>query len=141
MLAEVLFAVSIPSGVIPSPWLFVSFLPYILFSAVMLFLPILRRYQALQVIFLINPFVTFILALMQHDVYQIEPFVAAFCYYNTSFIQGYIDQIFFDEYKTYRESPRSKALRPIGLFGMVLLLALSSPGTSDQVGYLWVSFS
>jgi hypothetical protein len=63
--------------------------------------------------------------------------IAASCFFNFFYLQGFVDQVLEAEYLLFEKTSTQKKWRPISMFLMMMILAVSNPGTDFEVGYLW----
>lgn len=61
-----------------------------------------------------------------------------FIMYNFFYVEAAMDQIFESEYFVYKEGEKHKKWKPIGLFLLILFLAVCAPGSDYKTGSFWV---
>eukprot|EP01012_Entosiphon_sulcatum_P064665 TRINITY_DN9349_c0_g1_i1.p1 TRINITY_DN9349_c0_g1~~TRINITY_DN9349_c0_g1_i1.p1 ORF type:complete len:522 (+),score=108.46 TRINITY_DN9349_c0_g1_i1:38-1603(+) len=123
---------------LPLLWYVVSVaLPYGLLVAVTLNLHRIRQLSALELVFVNCVIPSLLMAIVLDAEVKISRLLAMFFFYNLHFVEGFVGQLFYDEYRRHKQTARHLALRPVALFLLVCLLALCNPGTEEGVGYVF----
>eukprot|EP00759_Apiculatamorpha_spiralis_P031939 PhF_6_TR33635/c0_g1_i1/m.49156 len=118
-------------------------LPYWTCLIVVPLMPIVRKYNAIYLLYSIAPSACLILAMVVDAPYtgaveSQSAIVLMIFFYNYYYIEGFLDSIFDEEWKAWRNSSSLHAsLKPVALLGLIVSLAACSPSTSEHAGYLY----
>ena len=120
--------------------------PYWLVLVLVPLMPLIRKYQAIYLIYSIAPTPCLLLAATLSKDYpgdsafanMSSQFLMVF-FYNYFYFEGFLDSVFDEEWKVWRDaSPINAALKPFALLGIIIGLGATSPSTAYNAGYLYL---
>ena len=145
------FMLAVGGGVLGGPMLLLSMtaFPHAFIFILVIFIRPILDHNLVYLLYLAAPLPSLVCAGLAYDPQShhasavpsffqnySDPFLMVL-FYNFFYFEGYIDQIFDDDWKRWRDSAAvHSALKPFALLGLIVGLAITAPSTSDA-GYLF----